>query len=93
MHFILVSLVEGGARSFSDQPDSGQGRKNEVRSRSVRLRNLPPGTQEGLLQQTLEKLAAVKTVEVFQSSGEAIVELENVAVRPDSTPRNILRPA
>jgi len=76
---IGVTLADSRASSRREQPESGQGRKNEVRSRSIRLRNLPPGTQEGLLQQTLEKLAAVKTVEVFQSSGEAVVELENVA--------------
>ncbi|KDQ16839.1 hypothetical protein BOTBODRAFT_129777 [Botryobasidium botryosum FD-172 SS1] len=76
---IAVTLADSRASSRREQPESGQGRKNELLSRSVRLRNLPPGTQEGLLQQTLEKLAAVKMVEVFQSSGEAVVELENVA--------------
>ncbi len=53
----------------------------EVRNRSVRVRNLPPNAQEGLLQQALEKHAQVKRVEVFQDSNEADVELENAAVR------------
>ena len=52
----------------------------EVRNRSVRVRNLPPNTQEGLLQQALEKHAQVKRVEVFHNSNEADVELENAAV-------------
>ena len=56
------------------------GYRAEVRNRSVRVRNLPPGTQEGLLQQVLEKHAQVKRVEVFQDIGEAEVELENAAV-------------
>ena len=55
------------------------GHREEVRNRSVRVRNLPPGTQEGLLQQVLEKHAQVKRVEVFQDSNEAEVELESPA--------------
>lgn len=47
----------------------------------MRVRNLPPGTQEPLLQQALEKHANVKRVEVFLDLGEAEVELENAAVR------------
>jgi hypothetical protein len=53
----------------------------DVQSRSVRVGNLPPGTQEGLLQQTFEKLASVKRVEVFADLHEAIVEVETAAVR------------
>lgn len=51
-----------------------------MRSRSVRVRNLPAGTQEALLQQALDKIALVKRVEVFVEQREAVVELENVAV-------------
>ncbi len=54
----------------------------ETRQRSVRIRNLPAGTQEGLLQQALEKLAKVTRVEVFEERREAIAELESLAVRP-----------
>lgn len=57
------------------------GHRANVRNRSLRIRNLPPGTQEGLLHQTLEKSASVKRVEVFADKDEALVELENAAVR------------
>ncbi|KZT27355.1 hypothetical protein NEOLEDRAFT_1060705 [Neolentinus lepideus HHB14362 ss-1] len=53
--------------------------RDEVRSRSVRIRNLPPGTQEGLLQQALAKIAHVKRVEVFENLNEAAVELDSAA--------------
>lgn len=54
----------------------------EIKNRSVRLKRLPAGTQEGLLQQMLEKVVPVKRLEVLQDVGEAVVELENAAVRP-----------
>jgi hypothetical protein len=60
--------------------ESGLGKKADVRSRSVRVRNLPDGTQEGLLQQALEKIAKVKRVEVFVDLKEAVVELDSAAV-------------
>lgn len=60
--------------------ETGLGQQADIRSRSVRVRNLPANTQEGLLQQFLEKFASVKRVEVFSDQNEAIVELENVAV-------------
>lgn len=60
--------------------DAGLSRMADMRSRSVRIRNLPAATQEGLLQQTLEKIIAVKRVEVFVEICEAVVELENAAV-------------
>jgi hypothetical protein len=62
--------------------ETGLGRQAETRSRSIRIRNLPPATQEGLLQQALEKHALVKRVDVIQDSNEAVVELENPAVSP-----------
>jgi hypothetical protein len=62
------------------ETESGLGQKADVRSRSVRVRNLPAGTQEGLLQQAIEKIAKVKRVEVFVDLKEAVVELENAAV-------------
>lgn len=52
----------------------------DVRSRSIRIRNLPPGAQEGLLQQVLEKIVPVKRVEVFLDKQEAVVELPSAAV-------------
>jgi squamous cell carcinoma antigen recognized by T-cells 3 len=62
------------------KPESGLGPQAEAKSRSVRVRNLPKATQEGLLQQCLEKHAHVKRVEVFANLNEATVELESTAV-------------
>lgn len=61
-------------------PDTGLGAKAEVRSRSVRVRNLPPDTQEALLQQAMEKITTVKRVVVLAAKNEAVVELENASV-------------
>lgn len=47
----------------------------------MRIRRLPTGTQEGLLQQALEKIARIQRVEVFTDKNEAIAELESPAVR------------
>ena len=71
----VVSII-----ATSDRHERAPGYRAEVRNRSVRVRNLPAGTQEGLLQQVLEKHAQVKRVEVFQDLNEAEVELENAAV-------------
>ena len=54
----------------------------EARTRSIRITNLPPATQEGLLQQMLEKIVPVSRVEVFIHKQEAIVELKTPAVSP-----------
>ncbi|WVQ71771.1 hypothetical protein IAR50_001312 [Cryptococcus sp. DSM 104548] len=51
----------------------------EKRLRSVRLHNLPENTQEGLLQQALEKIVPVKRLELFAKTGEALAELESQA--------------
>ncbi|KAF9220989.1 hypothetical protein BS17DRAFT_786300 [Gyrodon lividus] len=59
--------------------ETGLGRRAEARNRSIRIRNLPTDTQEGLLQQVLEKYAVVKRAEFFAATCEAIVELENAA--------------
>lgn len=71
--------VKGKNRNV--QAGTGLGRLEEVLGRSVRVRNLPPGSQEGLLQQALEQHASVKRVEVFEELNEATVELENISVR------------
>lgn len=44
------------------------------------MRGLPAGTQEGLLQQALEKIVKVERVEVFEDKHEAVAELETPAV-------------
>lgn len=59
--------------------ETGLTRTAEIRQRSVRIRGLPPHTQEGLLQQSLEKIASVRRVEVFEDKHEAVVELESAA--------------
>lgn len=71
---MLVSNREGWA-------ESGLGQRAETRNRSVRIRNLPSDTQEGLLQQALEKYATVSRTEFFADINEAVVELANAAVR------------
>ncbi|KAI0771140.1 RNA-binding protein Prp24 [Trametes elegans] len=82
---MAVTLADSRVRPKNKAP----GYREEVRNRSVRVRNLPPGTQEGLLQQALEKHAKIKRVEVFADVAEADVELENAAeagkllLRPD----------
>lgn len=60
--------------------EEGASSSQARRSRTLRVKNLPPGTQEGLLQQALEKHSNVKRVEVFEDRNDAIVELTSVAV-------------
>ncbi|KAK7048174.1 ATP-dependent DNA helicase PIF1 [Favolaschia claudopus] len=76
---IAVTLADSRRSKKNVETESGLGRKDDARSRSVRVRNLPDGTQEGLLQQAMEKIAKVKRVEVFADVKEAVVELENAA--------------
>lgn len=47
---------------------------------------MPPGAQEGLLQQVLEKIVPVKRVEVFLDKQEALVELPSAVVSRSSFP-------
>lgn len=49
------------------------------RAKTVRLHNVPEGTQEGLLQQALEKLVSVKRLEMFAKQHEAVALLEHAA--------------
>ncbi|KAL4250529.1 hypothetical protein ABKN59_002266 [Abortiporus biennis] len=71
---IAVTLADTRVR-----PKAGAGKKAEVQNRSVRVKKLPPNTQEGLLQQALEKVAKVKRVEIFNDKNEAVIELENAS--------------
>lgn len=57
----------------------------------MRLHNLPEGTQEGLLQQALEKIVPVKRLEVFARSNEANAELNNQAVSSVSAPVRLVQ--
>ncbi|KAL1413103.1 Splicing factor [Vanrija albida] len=56
---------------------SGAREASERRARQVRLYGLPEGSEEGLLQQELEKIVPVKRLEIFRSSHEALVELQS----------------
>ncbi|KAF8635933.1 hypothetical protein AX15_000104 [Amanita polypyramis BW_CC] len=78
---IAVTMASSNIRSRhrNETPQSGLSRTADVRSRSIRIRNLPPGTQEGLLQQTFEKIVSVKRIEVFMDKQEAVVELASAA--------------
>ncbi|KAG9105122.1 Splicing factor, partial [Ceratobasidium sp. 392] len=77
---IAVTLADSRvhARHKIDE-SAGLSRKAEIRSRSLRVRKVPPGTTDGLLQQTFEKLAPVVGVQVIEDKGEAVVELKNAA--------------
>lgn len=61
------------------EPETGFGKKADARSRSLRIRDLPDGTEEGLLQQAVEKLAPVNRLEVFTDKHEAVVEFQLAA--------------
>jgi hypothetical protein len=50
------------------------------RARSVRLEGLPKDTQEGLLQQALEKVVPVTRLQLFNSDNHAVAELQSAAV-------------
>jgi len=82
--YVSRKTVENASFTVSpvsrEMTESGLGRRAEARNRSVRVRNLPAGTQEGLLHQFLEKHTLVKRTEIFTALNEAIVELENPAV-------------
>lgn len=49
----------------------------ERRERTVYVFDIPPGSQEGLLQQALEKHYPVRRVELFAHKGQARVELKS----------------
>ncbi|TFK73607.1 hypothetical protein BDN72DRAFT_761449 [Pluteus cervinus] len=78
---IAVTLSDSRvkAKNRNAAPETGLGRQAEIRSRSIRIRNVPSGTQEGLLQQFFEKITRVKRLELFADLGEAVVELETSA--------------
>lgn len=59
--------------------------KKQRQNLFVRIRNLPLGVWEGLLQKNLEQHAAVKRVDVKEEIHQATVELENAVVRRPRT--------
>ncbi|KAJ7600967.1 hypothetical protein C8J56DRAFT_813965 [Mycena floridula] len=76
---VTLSDSRGRSKPSGPNPETGLGPVADIKSRSVRLRGLPAGTQEGLLQQTLEKISSIKRLEVFEELNEAVVELESIA--------------
>jgi len=64
---------------MASEPETGFGRKADTRNRSLRIRDLPENTEEGLLQQAVEKLASVNRLEVFSDRHEAVVEFQTAA--------------
>ncbi|KAF5338939.1 hypothetical protein D9611_008706 [Ephemerocybe angulata] len=84
---IAVTLADPRVRARHTS-ETGLGRQAEARARSVRVRNVPTGTQEGILQQAFEKISLVRRVELFGDKGEAVVELES----PAEAGKLLLRP-
>jgi RNA recognition motif-containing protein len=78
---IAVTFTDSRVRAKNKEgtAETGLGRRADARNRSVRVRNIPSGTQEGLLHQLLEKHSLVKRTEIFAALNEAVVELENPA--------------
>ncbi|KZO99622.1 hypothetical protein CALVIDRAFT_534036 [Calocera viscosa TUFC12733] len=77
---LAVTLADARAPTKREAPGgTGQGHQADLRNRSVRLRKIPPGTQEAIIQQTVEKLAGVRKVVMKTGTDEAIVECETVA--------------
>jgi hypothetical protein len=78
----LTGLLAGvDCSSLLTEPANRQAEAEEL-SRSIRLTGLVSRTQEGLLQQALEKIAKVKRVEVFADLAEAVVEFASAGVSP-----------
>ncbi|KAG8906149.1 Splicing factor [Tulasnella sp. 403] len=76
---IAVTMVDPRAPSRKEQPKSGSGKKADLISRTVRIRKLPIGSDEGLLQQLIEKVATgVRKVEIFRDVWEATVEFDSI---------------
>ncbi|KAG8973011.1 Splicing factor [Tulasnella sp. 425] len=77
---IAVTMVDPRAPGRKEQPSSGLGKRADLIARSVRIKKVPSGTEEGLLQQAIEKVASgVKRVEIFKDTGEATVEFDSMA--------------
>lgn len=77
---LAVTMVDPRAPGRKEQPSSGLGKRADLIARSVRVKKVPPGAEEGLLQQAIEKIASgVKRVEIFKDIGEATVEFDAMA--------------
>lgn len=61
--------------------EGSQARTTEIENRSLRVRGIPPGTEEPIVQQAFEKFARVRMVVMEVGASEALIEFENAAVR------------
>lgn len=77
MSVTVAQARQAGTGKFS-QPE----RRVETENRGVRVRGLANDTQEAVIQQEFEKIAPVRRVNYVAGSSEAVVLLENPAVRP-----------
>lgn len=57
-------------------------RKADADSKNLRVRGIPPGTEEPIVQQAFERFAKVRRVLMEEGSSEATIEFEDDAVRP-----------
>lgn len=64
---------------FRGPPNRAE-RRAEVRHRSLRVRQLPPGTQEALIQQAFEKFGKVNKLAFKEGESEAVVEFDSEGV-------------
>lgn len=78
MSVTIAQARQAGTGKFASQPE----RRVETENRGVRVRGLASDTQEAVIQQEFEKLAPVRRVNYVAGSSEAVVLLENPAVRP-----------
>ncbi|EJT99026.1 hypothetical protein DACRYDRAFT_24111 [Dacryopinax primogenitus] len=76
---LAVTLADARVHARKELPGTGQGRQVDLRNRSVRLRKIPPGTQEAIIQQVVEKHASVRKVVMKTGTDEAIVECDTIA--------------
>lgn len=77
----LVSPFHLHPLSYSSLLSNPAGAREETNGRSIRVKGVPDGTQEAILQQALEKIVPVIRVQLLAERNEAIVELTNMAVR------------
>ncbi|PVF92511.1 hypothetical protein CPB86DRAFT_769315 [Serendipita vermifera] len=68
------------ADSRLGRPSYVPGAREEANNRSIRIRGVPSGTQEAILQQALEKMTSVVRLHLVPERNEAILEVENAAV-------------
>lgn len=88
MSVTIAQARQAGTGKFASQPE----RRVETENRGVRVRGLASDTQEAVIQQEFEKLAPVRRVNYVAGSSEAVVLLENPAVRPSRSLSSSSRP-